>query len=653
MNKALADLIKISNITGKDPSLVQGGGGNTSVKSADNKYMYIKASGTALKDMSARKGYRRLKLSSVLDIIKDRSLTSLNTFDRETEITHRLLLTCDDSLTDGARPSVESHLHAFLDRCVIHLHPDVIGAFVNAKQGRTKLLALFTDQKLPPLWVPYIDPGFSLAKKIAKLIADYKAQYHKAPAIIFLQKHGLIVSADTPTAALNLVRKVIKRCAAALKKQKISKAKPPAKDLIHDAKLAIRAAFFNTTGSYAPVAFFSDALVAHYCRSKSTAKLLAPASLAPDELVYSNGPALWLDSADPQKITTKINARIKKAAKPPLTFLVKNLGLFITAPLTAAPSIKDGVKSSLFIRTQASRLGGIATLNARQRQFIDRWEAESYRKALAASSTPGPLQNRIAVVTGAGSGLGKSIAIGLARAGASVALADIDTAAIEKTAQAVKTELPQIPTLTITCDVTKESSVENAYKSLIDKFGGLDILVNAAGIAPPYALTEMPVEKWRLALEVNLTGYLLMAKHAARIMIAQSIGGSIIKLSSKSGLEPSKNNTPYNATKAGEIHMARGWALELGPHNIRVNSVCAGNVFEGSKIWNPQYIKTCAKKYGIKPEQVIPYYVSKTALNKEIKGQDVADTVTFLCSDSARRITGQTIITDAGQVFTR
>ena len=99
--------------------------------------------------------------------------------------------------------------------------------------------------------------------------------------------------------------------------------------------------------------------------------------------------------------------------------------------------------------------------------------------------------------------------------------------------------------------------------------------------------------------------------------------------------------------------MARGWALELGPRNIRVNSVCAGNVFEGSKIWNPQYIKTCAKKYGIKPQQLIPYYVSKTALNKEIKGADVADTVVFLCSDNARRITGQTIITDAGQVFAR
>jgi enoyl-[acyl-carrier-protein] reductase (NADH) len=94
-------------------------------------------------------------------------------------------------------------------------------------------------------------------------------------------------------------------------------------------------------------------------------------------------------------------------------------------------------------------------------------------------------------------------------------------------------------------------------------------------------------------------------------------------------------------------------ALELGRYGIRVNCVAAGNVFEGSKIWNPQYIKECAKKYDIMPEEVIPYYISKTALNKEIKGRDIADSIVFLCSDSARKITGQTIVTDAGQVMVR
>lgn len=144
-----------------------------------------------------------------------------------------------------------------------------------------------------------------------------------------------------------------------------------------------------------------------------------------------------------------------------------------------------------------------------------------------------------------------------------------------------------------------------------------------------------------------------MAKAAAKIMIQQNMGGQLINLSSKSGIEPSKNNTAYTATKAAQIHVARGWTLELGQYGIRVNSVAPGNVFEGSKIWNHAYIKVCAKKYGIKPEEVIPYYVSKTALNREIKGNDIANAIVFLCSEKARCITGQTIVADSGQVMVR
>jgi NAD(P)-dependent dehydrogenase (short-subunit alcohol dehydrogenase family) len=207
--------------------------------------------------------------------------------------------------------------------------------------------------------------------------------------------------------------------------------------------------------------------------------------------------------------------------------------------------------------------------------------------------------------------------------------------------------------MVVQCDVTNETSIDKAFGALLMEWGGLDILVNAAGVAPPYGLVDMPADRWRLALDVNLTGYFLMAKAAAKIMIQQRMGGSIINLSSKSGLEPSKNNTAYTTTKAGELAMARGWALELGEYGIRVNCVSPGNVFEGSKIWNPRYIKECAKKYGIKPEEVIPYYVNKTALKREIKGQDIADSIVFLCSDKARTITGQTLVADSGQVMVR
>jgi len=269
-------------------------------------------------------------------------------------------------------------------------------------------------------------------------------------------------------------------------------------------------------------------------------------------------------------------------------------------------------------------------------------------------SEPGKeLCNKTAVVTGAGSGLGRSIAVGLAKAGAAVAILDVDSESAQQTAGIISSETSQVRLKVLACDVTNESDVDAAFEAVAKDWGRLDILVNAAGVAPAGPLAEMPVDKWRLALEVNLTGYFLCAKAAARIMIERGIAGGIINISSKSGLEASKDNTAYNATKAGQIHMARGWALELGQYGIRVNSVCPGNVFEGSKIWNPEYIKVCAQKYGIKPEEVIPFYVNKTALKRQIKGKDVADAVIFLCSEKARAITGQALVVDAGQVMVR
>ena len=174
------------------------------------------------------------------------------------------------------------------------------------------------------------------------------------------------------------------------------------------------------------------------------------------------------------------------------------------------------------------------------------------------------LIERSAIVTGAGSGLGKSIAIGLARAGANVAVIDINREEALQTCDDIKEELPEISTAEISCDITSEDEVEIAVETVKTQFGNIDILVNAAGIAPAGPLVEMPVEQWRDALEVNLTGYFLMTKHTAKVLIEQNTGGSIINVSSKSGLEASKDNSPYNATKAGEIHMARGWAKELG-----------------------------------------------------------------------------------------
>lgn len=651
-DEVLNTLIKISNKVGADPMLVQGGGGNTSVKTDDGKYMYIKASGTALKDMNTQKGWRKVCVDDLIALVNDVKLEKIEVTKRETQVVARLDFCCDDHFGSGCRPSVEAPLHAILDSCVIHLHPNAVGAFVNAKDGKKKIDKLFADCKCPPLWVPYVDPGFTLSRTVFKLVQQYQTQYGKMPAIVFLEKHGLFVSAKKPTEALNIVNDIIDRCSKKLKSLNITPVSQCDKQTVRSASLTIRKAVYDATGQYFPVSFCNNSLIKQFSNRSDAAKLLN-GPITPDELVYANGPAVYLDKVDTKKITAKLSTQIKSGQKVSRSFLVKDIGLFIAADYSTTPVIEQVCISSLFIRLNAADLGGLATLTKRQADFINNWESEAFRQKQYAGTSSADLKNRIAVVTGAGSGLGRSIAIGLANSGAMVALADIDVEAAQKTAETINAQLGRTTAMAVKCNVTSEADVDSSFGQILDCWGGVDILVNAAGIAPAYALVDLPVDKWRLALEINLTGYFIMAKAASRIMVAQGIGGSIVNLSSKSGIDASKNNTPYNATKSGELHMARGWAMELGQNGIRVNSVCPGNVFEGSKIWNPEYIKVCAKKYGIKPEEVIPYYVDKTMLKREIKGCDIADAVVFLCSERSRMVTGQTLVVDAGQAMVR
>lgn len=652
-DQALRNLIRISRQVGEDSSLVLGGGGNTSAKSADGRFMYIKASGTALKDMAEDRGWRRMRLAEVRAILEDPVIARLDEARREVEIANRLLLSCDDAMPEQARPSVESHLHALLGRYVIHLHPTAVGAFVSARHGKEALLRLFQGQSAPPLWVPYANPGYMLARRTARLIASYQQEHGRPPAVLFLEKHGVFVTAATPQAAIRLVRQVVGACEAALARPARAAPRPPREEAVAAARLAVRRALWEATGAYFCAAHFLDEEIAGLLAANESKRLASLPALTPDELVYANGSPLWGGHWRPEALARQVQRRIEHGEKPPRAFIGPDVGLIAAGPPAMLGLVRDIAVASLQVRLHAARFGGASPLTARQRDFIAKWEAESYRHSLAAGRSAGELAGRIAVVTGAGSGLGRSIAMGLARAGAAVALADVDLPATEETARLIAAETPQAAALPLPCDVTSEDSVEGGYQQLLARWGGLDILVNAAGIAPAYPLVELPADRWRATLEVNLTGYFLMARAAARIMIRQGMGGSIINLSSKSGLEASRDNTPYNATKAGEIHMARGWALELGAHGIRVNAVAPGNVFAGSRIWNPEYIRACARKYGIKPEEVISYYVNKTALRREITGHDVANVVVFLCSDRARTITGQTVVADAGQVMVR
>ena len=258
------------------------------------------------------------------------------------------------------------------------------------------------------------------------------------------------------------------------------------------------------------------------------------------------------------------------------------------------------------------------------------------------------LKGKAAIVTGAASGIGRGIATGLAEADAGVAIADINLKGAQETvAEMGRKGLPRA--VAVHVNVTSKQSVEAMVRTVLDEFGRIDILVNNAGIAPSAPLTEFPEEKWDQAVAINLKGYFLCGQAVARVLIEQGRGGSIVNISSKSGVRGSGDNSVYNATKFGVIGLAQGWAQELAKYNIRVNSVLPGNVIRGSGIWSEEYIRCRAQRQGIAPGEVEEYYNRQVPLGRQCEPKDVANVVVYLVSDLASYVTGCSHLVDGGQ----
>jgi NAD(P)-dependent dehydrogenase (short-subunit alcohol dehydrogenase family)/rhamnose utilization protein RhaD (predicted bifunctional aldolase and dehydrogenase) len=648
MNEAsLSQLIEVSRAVGTRPEFVQGGGGNTSVKSPGGATMAVKASGTSLAAMSEDAGWCEMDVARLLELFDRPYLADLAADERE-----RRVLDIQRACViggPGERPSVEAALHALLGRVVIHTHPVAVNA-LTCGPGGDALRELARDNEPPPLWVGYTDPGYTLAVAVKAAIDAYATGHGRPPQALFLQNHGLFVSADDAESCRTLHDDWYARCEAWFAETAPPLQSPPEADAadVRKAMAWIRRVAVEHGAGPLFARLSSDPELLHASVDDRVATVLVQGALTPDQIVYTGAHSAY--AASLLDIERALGPALEDLAAPPRLLIVQGVGTFVLSDRAGKLGVIETVASSAAktIRLANGR-GGAHNLAPNAADFIIGWEVEHYRaKQLAGAAKP--LSGKVAVVTGAASGLGLGIAHGLAEAGAAVAHADIDDAGL---AAAVDASCDPPRALAVHMDVTDELAVARAFDEVIRHWGGVDVVVCAAGIAPSYPLVEMPVEKWRLALEINLTGYFLVAREAARVMQAQGGGGAMVMVSSKSGLEASKANSAYNATKAGELHLMRGWALELGEDGIRVNAVAPGNVFEGSKIWNPDYIKVCAAKKGIEPEEVIPYYVNMTSLKREIKRNDIASAVVFLCSDAARCVTGQTLVVDSGQVMVR
>jgi sorbitol-6-phosphate 2-dehydrogenase len=256
------------------------------------------------------------------------------------------------------------------------------------------------------------------------------------------------------------------------------------------------------------------------------------------------------------------------------------------------------------------------------------------------------LQDRIAVVTGGAQGLGEAICRRLAREGAHVVIGDLNLEGAERVAAEIMAQTDR-RVIVHKADVTNEDQVAAIVDRAVEEFGQLNIFVSNAGILIAEAVDEFPADKWQAVINVNLFGYFLCAKHAARVMKTQR-SGVIIQINSKSGKKGSYKNSAYAASKFGSIGLTQSIALELAEYNVRVNAVCPGNLLD-SPLWVNSLYKQYAKKWGITEEEVRQKYVDQVPMKRGCTYDDVCNVVVFLASEQASYMTGQAINVTGGQ----
>jgi len=256
------------------------------------------------------------------------------------------------------------------------------------------------------------------------------------------------------------------------------------------------------------------------------------------------------------------------------------------------------------------------------------------------------LQDKIALVTGGGQGLGQAICQRLAAEGAHVVVADLNQETAQTTAAKIANTTDR-KTLAVNVNVTNEAEVEAMVAQTLETFGRLDIVVSNAGVLVAEEITEFPADKWRFVMDVNLFGYFLVLKHAARPMKVQK-SGSIIQINSKSGKKGSYKNSAYAASKFGGIGLTQSAALDLAEYGVRVNSVCPGNLLD-SPLWVNSLYSQYAKKWGITEEEVRQKYINQVPMKRGCTYDDACNVVVFLASNQSAYITGQAINVTGGQ----
>ncbi len=666
----VTDLLARSNELGADPRVTNYAGGNTSGKGVetdpvtgeDVRLLWVKGSGGDLGTLTEA-GLATLRL--------DRVEALRNVYpgvEREDEMVAALDY-CRHGL-GGATPSIDTFLHAFVDaEHVDHLHPDAGIAFATAKDGERLTRKAFGDRVV---WVPWRRPGFQLGLDIAEIQA-------KNPAAIgvILGGHGITAwgrtSAEAQENSLWIIETAEQYLAA--KGSKNPFGRPVAKNAAlpraeRRAKAAALAATLRGIASSdrPMVGHFDDSdVVLDFLASAKAPQLAALGTSCPDHFLRTKVTPMLLDlpaNADLEKVKTRL-AELHEAYRKdyttyyekhatadspamrgadPLVILVPGVGMFsYGATKQTARVAGEFYVNAINVMRGAESISSYAPISDAEKFAIEYWSLEEAK--LQRMPKPKSHATRVALVTGAASGIGKAIATRLAADGACVVIADLDLAK----AQAAAAEIGSTDVAVgLAVNVTDAAAIEKMVQDAVLAFGGIDLVVNNAGVSLSKPLLETTEADWDFQHDIMAKGSFLVSKATAPILIEQGMGGDVIYISSKNSVFAGPNNIAYSATKADQAHQVRLLAVELGEHGVKVNGINPDGVVRGSGIFSSGWGANRAKTYGVPEESLGEFYAQRTILKREVLPENVANAVSVLTGPDLSHTTGLHIPVDAG-----
>ncbi|CAN5353015.1 bifunctional rhamnulose-1-phosphate aldolase/short-chain dehydrogenase [soil metagenome] len=672
----VALLIYRSNLLGADLRLTNYGGGNTSCKALakdpltgkDTEIMWVKGSGGDI---------GTLKKSGLAALYVDR-LRSLKNIYRGVQQEDEMVDLFNHCIYDLASkaPSIDTALHGFLPfKHIDHLHPDAAIAIAAAKDGKKITQELFGGSIG---WVEWQRPGFDLGLKLKQCLDEN-------PGIrgIMLGSHGLFTWGDTSYDSYINTLEVIERCSLYLeenygKRRPVfggSKLKSPEKNQRSEQAALMAPVLRGLCSSSTKMIghFTDDERVLEFINSNDLTKLAPMGTSCPDHFLRTKiSPlVLELNASDDLSNAESLKAKLtpafegyrklysdyyKNCKHPdspairdsnPVVILYPGIGMFTFAKdKQTARVASEFYINAINVMKGAEAISDYTSLPRQEAFNIEYWLLEEAK--LQRMPKPKALSGRIALITGSAGGIGKAIAKKFVQEGACVILNDNDAERLKEAIAEFKEQFGIDSFSSTSLDVTSGQQIEAAFKVASVSFGGVDIIVNNAGLSISKPLEDHTEKDWDLLYDVLVKGQFLITQSGVNVMRKQGMGGDVINIVSKNALVSGPNNAGYGSAKAAQLHLSRLNAAELGKDKIRVNAINPDAVIADSKIWKGEWAEGRAKAYGVKVDELPAFYAKRTLLNEVILAEDVANGCFALIGGLLNKSTGNVLNVDGG-----